>query len=171
MESSTIEQLVLHNDYNKLTPEHQSVYKASHSCETALIKLINDILWNMENKLVTVLVCLDLSAAFDTVDHDILLEVLHTSFGVMGTALDWFESYLNNRYFKVSIGNTYSSLKKLNYSVPQESCGGPVLFNCYCALLKNIIPDNLNIGGFADDHTVNGSFTSGKDGISELNCV
>ena len=54
-----------------------------HSCETSLVKLVNDILWNMENQLVTAIVILDLSAAFDTVDHDILLEVLGKCFGIV----------------------------------------------------------------------------------------
>ena len=71
---------------NGLIPDHQSAYREHHSCETALIKLVNDILWNMENKKLTLLVCLDLSAAFDTVDHNILIETLENLYGVRDVA-------------------------------------------------------------------------------------
>ena len=76
VEKITLDQLNQHcQDYN-LVPEYQSAYRKKHSCETSLVKLVNDTLWNMENQLVTAIVILDLSAAFDTVDHDLLLEVL-----------------------------------------------------------------------------------------------
>ena len=64
------------DDYDHLA-EYQSVYRRYYSCETSLLKLINDVLWNMENKLVTAVTILDLSAKFNTEDHDLLLEVLH----------------------------------------------------------------------------------------------
>ena len=83
-ECAAIGQLVKYNDTNGTTPKHQSACTEKHSCETALIKLVNDILWNMENKKLTALVFLDLSAAFDTVDHRILLDKLNKSFGVQG---------------------------------------------------------------------------------------
>ena len=80
-------------------PDYQSAYCSGYSCETALLKLPNDVLWNMEHKMITPLVAIDLSATFDTVDHDIFLNVLHDKFSLEGTAAQWFESYLRPRNF------------------------------------------------------------------------
>ena len=71
---------------HKLLPSYQSACRPYHHCETALLKIVNDILWNMENKKFTVLIAVDLLAAFDTVDHNILLFVLEREFGIRGTA-------------------------------------------------------------------------------------
>ena len=68
-------------------PDYQSAYGENYSCETTLIKIVDDILWSMENGEVTALMALDLSAAFDTVDHEILLKVLQKRFGIDGTCL------------------------------------------------------------------------------------
>ena len=65
-----------HCNQNSSLPEYQSVYREEHSSETSLVNLINDILWGMENQLVTAVIMQNLSAAFDTVDHDLLLHVL-----------------------------------------------------------------------------------------------
>ncbi|CAB4021807.1 Hypothetical predicted protein, partial [Paramuricea clavata] len=80
-----------------LYPLLQSAYRQYHSTETALLKVANDILMNMNSQRVTLLVLLDLSAAFDTVDHEILLSRLSSSFGIRGKALEWFSSYLSGR--------------------------------------------------------------------------
>ena len=71
--------------------------------ETSLIKLINDILWAMERQEVTALTALDLSAVFDTVDHEILMQVLEHQFGITKLALSWFKTYLYPRKFIVNI--------------------------------------------------------------------
>ena len=76
VEKITLDQFNEHCNEYKLVPEYQSAYRKKHSCETSLVKLVNDTLWNMENQLVTAIVILDLSAAFDTVDHQLLLDVL-----------------------------------------------------------------------------------------------
>ena len=72
----------------------------------------------MENKKVTLLIAMDLWAAFDTVDHNILLLVLEREFDIKGTVLEWCNSYLENRKFKVNVGQGYSEIKTFNYSVP-----------------------------------------------------
>ena len=90
--------------------------------------MTNNILWNVENKLVTVVTLLDLSANFDTVDHDILLEVLHNKFGIDGNALKWYSNYLKPRKFKVNIKKAYSAEKTMQFSIPQRSVQGAFLF-------------------------------------------
>ena len=96
-ERAVFDQLYAHVMNNELFPELQSVYRKSHSTETALVKIVNDILLDMNRQRVSLLVLLDLSAAFDTVDHTILLRRLETSFGVTGDALKWIASYLSAR--------------------------------------------------------------------------
>ena len=82
---------------NDLFPISQSAYRPNHSTETALLKVTNDILLNMNDKRVTLLLLLDLSVAFDTFDHDTLLHGLQFTFGVNGKVLSWFLSYLSGR--------------------------------------------------------------------------
>ena len=85
----------------------------------------NDILLAMDRQHVTLLVLLDLSAAFDTVDHRVLLRRLEVTYGITGTALQWFRSYLTGRTQQVYINQTYSDDFPLPYGVPQVSCLGP----------------------------------------------
>ena len=101
VESAGMKQINEYCMFNNLFLEYQSAYRPHKSCETALIKIVNEILWNMEYKRVMILVAMDLSAAFDTVDHSILLKVLNQQFGIDGTPLKWGKSYLENRSFKV----------------------------------------------------------------------
>ena len=84
------------NEYH-LQPDYQSAYRENYSCEMAILGISNDILWAMENQSITSLTAIDLSAAFDTVDHAILLVILSNKFGITGTALKWFNSYLHPR--------------------------------------------------------------------------
>ena len=96
-------QLSQHCDNHNLQPDYQSAYREHYSCETAVLKVSNDILWAMESLAVTSLVALDLSAAFDTVDHDILLSILKNKYGIHTKALKWFNEYLRPRSFKVAV--------------------------------------------------------------------
>ena len=84
---------------------------------------------------VTPLIALDLSAAFDTVNHGVLLKVLQNRFGIKDLALNWFRSYLSNRKITVQINDCFSDELDLPFSVPQGSCAGPVLFNMYASTL------------------------------------
>ena len=81
-----------------LRENQQSAYRKFHSVATALVSVHNDIMYAMDGKKAVLLVLLDLSAAFDTIDHAILLERLYVNFGIQGLALTWFQSYLNNRH-------------------------------------------------------------------------
>ena len=89
-----------------------------HSCETSLLKLHNDLIANRDNNLSTVSVLLDLSAAFDTVDHHILIRRLDEFYGIKQTTLAWFQSYLSDRTSSVYIKNTYSQPINLSCGVP-----------------------------------------------------
>ena len=109
----------------KLFPTLQSAYRQYHSTETAMIKVTNDILRAIDDYSDVILVLLDLSAAFDNLDHHILLSRLQSYFGFTGSVLQWFRSYLTNRSQKVVIGEVASSLRQLEFGVPQGSILGP----------------------------------------------
>ena len=93
----------------------------------------------MDNKEVTLLVLLDPSAAFDTIEHSILLNILQQDFGVVGTAFSWFDSFLSARKQRILVGDKTSDDFNLNCGVPQVSFMGPILFNLYFSCLFNII--------------------------------
>lgn len=118
----------VHMTVNNLYPSLQSAYRKNHSTETALVKITNNILCNTNNQHVTLLVLLDLSAAFDTIDHDILLKRLSTKLGVEGVVLQWFQSYLEGRSQRVSVHGSISDKFDLHWGVPEGSCLGPLLF-------------------------------------------
>ena len=118
VERAMLLQLSQHcQDFN-LQPDYQSAYRPDYSCETAVLRISNDILWAFEKKSITALVAIDLSAAFDTVDHAILLRVLNAKYGITGQALQWFDSYLRGRSFKVVIDDKYSKPHSLDVSIP-----------------------------------------------------
>ena len=131
----------------------QSAYKIYHSTETALLKVQNDILLSLDKGKAVVLVLLDLSAAFDTVDHEILLKRLQTHLGITGSAIEWFRSYLSDRKQTVTIQGSTSSKRNLRYGVPQGSVAGPFLFSVYTLPLGDIIRKyGVNFKIFADDN-------------------
>ena len=110
-----------------LLPRLQSAYRRHRSTETAVLKVLSDILHAIDTGDLSVL-ALDLSAAFDTVDHGILLQRLETSFGVGGLVLDWYRSYLTNRLQYVCRGTSCSAARKMWFGVPQGSVLGPFLW-------------------------------------------
>ena len=122
----------------------------------------------MENQLVTAIVILDLSAAFDTFNHDLLLEVLGRRFGLVGTAIEWYRSYLVPRSFRVSIKDKMLQPRQLDYSVPRGSIQGSFLFIAYASTLDQVIDSKqLTLSGFADDHGVRKAFKPSKLGHKE----
>ena len=98
-----MDQLRSHLETNKLSEILQSAYRAQHSTETVLLKVMNDILTDCDSGNVSLLNLIGLSAAFDAIDHSILLQHLEITVGVSGTALEWFKSYLSNRHQAVVI--------------------------------------------------------------------
>ena len=160
VEKAAINQLVQHADYHDLSPHYQSAYKKNHSCKTPLLKLMNDALWAMEQQQATIVVITDLLAAFDMVNHDILLSVLDKRFGLQGKILDWTETYLHPRNFKVCIGDAKSGVRQLKQLVPQGSVGGPILFNFYCSKITSVIGEGceIELASFVDDHNLRKTF-------------
>ena len=126
-----------------LFPDLQSAYRRNSSTETALLRVRNDILFNMNHQHVTLLVFLDLSAAFDTIDHLTLLDRLTHKFGIDGVVLEWFRSYLTDRSQQVIIGSDRSRPMDVHYGVPQGSCLGPLLFSIYTSQIFDIVSDHL----------------------------
>jgi hypothetical protein len=116
---------------NNIDTYYQSAYKRNHSTESALVRVQNDLLMAVDRLGGAILVLLDLSAAFDTIDHSILLNTLRSNFGVSGPALEWFNSYLCNRQQAVRIGDVTSKDRPLSFGVPQGSVLGPQLFSIY----------------------------------------
>ena len=114
-------------------------YKAGHSTETALLSIKNEVHLSLSRGESTALVLLDLSAAFNTIDHATLLSCLQIWFGVGGSVLKWFTSYLTDRYQSIKIGSTLSDVCKLLYSIPHGSVLGPLLFSLYTTPLSLII--------------------------------
>ena len=163
LEKVALTQFMEHCNINNLIPDYQSAYREHFSCETALTKLNDDLLWAMEKQQVTALMALDLSAAFDTVDHQILLEVLQSHYGLTDHALMWFDTYLRPRTCKVTVGPSCSSERDLTFSVPQGSCMGPVLYLSYAGTLQEIIPADIMLHGYADDHAVKLSFPTNDE--------
>ncbi len=130
----------------------QSGFKAFHSTESALLKVFNDLLLVTDSGHSAILMLLDLSAAFDTVDHGILISRIEHHVGIKGTALEWFRSYLSDRSFSVSLGDCVSSSASLLCGVPQGSILGPVLFSLYMLPLGSILrKHNIAFHFYADD--------------------
>ena len=124
-------QFLNHITANKLIDKFPSAYKPGHSTDTALIRVVNDMFNAIDNRNLSLLTLLDLSAAFDTIVHAILLERLHTSFGIDGLLLKWIKRYLSNRHQKVKIDNNLSNVLPILYGVPQVSNLGRLLFSMY----------------------------------------
>ena len=137
---------------NSLFEMFQSGFRRHHSTESALVKVTNDLLIASDEGCLSVLVLLDLSAAFDTVDHQILIERLDTLIGIKGTALSWFRSYLSNRTQFVHVNDESSLYTKVSYGVPQGSVLGPILFILYLLPLGSAIKKyDINFHCYADD--------------------
>jgi len=140
-----------HLTRNKLQEVLQSAYRQYHSTETALLKVQNDLLTAIDTDGGAILVLLDLSAAFDTIDHKILIQRLY-DLGIRGAALNWFKSYLSERTQSVTIKGVRSEKRELVYGVPQGSVLGPILFTIYTIPLGKIAKKyNLLYHIYADD--------------------
>ena len=160
--SKILEKEVYSRVYNFLVETdqlYQSQYgfRSGHSCQNAISELIGTILKNQEENKMTIRVFIDLSKAFDTLSHDILLRKLY-KYGIRGTTLNWFESYLSNRIMRVKIQNNigemeYSTYHPLTYGTLQGSCLGPLLFLIFINDLHYSVTYGTSLL-FADDTTI-----------------
>ena len=133
LERCVNKQLNNHLEVNDLLPAVQSAYRSRHSTETAVLKVLSDVYAAADDRHVTLLCLLDLSAAFDTVDHTILLHRLSHTFGLRGSVLDWFRSYLTDRTQSVLYNGQMSAVMTIRFGVPHGSVLGPNLFVLYSA--------------------------------------
>ena len=159
--SKILEKLVYNRVYtflNKTNQIYESQYgfRSKHSCEHAISDLVGNILKGKENGEHTISVFLDLSKAFDTLEYSTLFKKLEI-YGIRGTALDWFKSYLTNREMRtkciINDKVCYSDKKNITYGAPQGSCLGPLIFLIFC----NDLHLNLEFTKcilFADDTTI-----------------
>lgn len=151
IENVILDQLFLHLNAVQALPDSQSAYRRLYSTETTMCSVLNDLLVLMDNEKCGILILLDLSAAFDTVVHTLLLDDCR-AIGIEGNALMYIQSYLENRTYCVQIGKSYSNEKKLERGVPQGSVLGPILFCIYTIELSHLLEKHgVSFKLFADD--------------------
>ena len=154
-----------------IIPENQSAYRENHSTETTVCAVINDMTDIIANGKCGILVMLDLSAAFDTVDHNLLLKDL-SSVGITEDVHLWYKSYLENRSSIVMISNEKSMTKRLSKGVPQGSVLGPLLFCIYTIELSNILKKHtVKFKLFADDTQFYFPVENIEDAKNKINAI
>ena len=152
IEKTVVKRLNYYMSCNSLRLKYQSVYRTSHGTETALVKIHNDILRSLDARQGVILVMLDLSAAFDTIDHDILLNRLRARLDVDGTALRWLREYHTGRTQVTVINHSHSSPFQLDFGAPQGSVMGPEDYKIYTLPVGNITrAHGLTFHGYAED--------------------
>ena len=152
IERTVLSRINAHMNANNLHCDAQFGYKKYHSTETMLLGLSDEVLQGFDNNRCTIVLFLDLSAAFDTIDIKILLEILQKEIGIVGSAIDWIEAFLTNRTQRVKIDNYFSDPLRVEFGVPQGSILGPNLFNVYTRSQKLVFQDRgYKSSSFADD--------------------
>lgn len=151
-EKIVYDQINLYFSKNKLNSPYQHAYKKGHSTTTALVQMTDDWLQEFDERKLVGTVMLDLSAAFDLIDHDLLLDKLRC-YGFEKCAIQWIHSYLTDRKFNVLFNGSYSDTKVLRCGVPQGSCLGPLLFSIFINDLSFILK-RATIALYADDLTI-----------------
>ena len=152
LERIVSKKLIAHVNKNNLFDPFQSAFRKGHSTETALLRITDTIFSTLNSNTCCQLILLDLSSAFDTLDHNILISRL-TVMGISCLALKWFTTYLTNRNISIMIDKSYSPLSPLSYGIPQGSVLGPSLFSIYIRPIADLIKKfpNIHYHIFADD--------------------
>ena len=172
IEKAIATQIHSHLINNDIVDNFQSAYKTGHSCETALLRVYNDIVTTIGRGNGAMLVLLDLSAAFDTIDHDNLFCILEKYVGICGNALKLIKSYFSNRTQRVQIDNVLSDFANIICGVHQGSVLGPLNFFWYLLPLSAILRyHNIGYHVYADDTKLYVSFKGKQplEAISKLN--
>ena len=149
VESVVKNQLINYLEKYDILIKVQFGFRKKHSTKLALADLVSDIMEKLDNGFITFGIFIDLRKAFDTINHEILLQKLHY-YGIRGLPLHWFKSYLSDRQQTVTINNVFSSYRSIECGVPQGSILGPILFLLY---INDIIhsTDTFDFRLFADD--------------------
>ena len=161
--SKVMEKVVYNRVYNFLIKtgqicDTQYGFRSNHSCEHAVAQLVGTVLKNLENKRTTISVMLDLSKAFDTIEHSIMIQKLEL-YGVRGICVEWFKSYLQHRQMRVRCRVTstqdeaLSNYQTVDYGTPQGSCLGPLIFLIFVNDMYLHL-NEVDSVQFADDTTV-----------------
>jgi retron-type reverse transcriptase len=134
-------------------PKYQSAYRPGYSTETALLSVLNDLYSYIDHSQAAFILSLDLSAAFDLLNHDILLRRLEDMFGLSPSVISLLRSYLSHRFFVVDCDGSLSAPQKLSFGVPQGSVLGPILFLYYVSPVVTILPAfSIDYHYYADDY-------------------
>ena len=166
MEKAVNTRLDAHLEDNLLLDEHQSAYRIGHSTETLLLKMHDDILGALDQGKATLLVMIDISAAFDVVEHRRLLKRHEEYFGITHKALDWMESYLKDRMQTVAIADKSSNTVPSEYGFPQGSVLGGKKYIMYSSPLANVTnAHDVSHKSYADDSSLYISFCLDDDSV------
>jgi hypothetical protein len=158
VERIVVRQLSQYLDANGLLPKLQSGFRRHHSTESALLRVLSDLFSSVDSGRISLLALLDVSAAFDTVDHAILLDRLSISFGITGSAFDWMRSFVVGRTQTVHYCGSISQCAVVRSGVAQGSVLGPLLYVLYTADIQKLV-ESLGFGVhlYADDTQFHGS--------------
>ena len=161
---NSLNRLDQHKTSNNLWEPFQSAYRRGHSTETAVLHVQNDVLCAVDRGKCVFLVLLDLSAAFDTVSHNIVLKRLSSNFGVNRIALQWIKSYLTGRSQSVFVSGKYSESAWLKYGVPQGYALDPTIFLDYSSPVAALIRSHgTSVQCYADDTQLYTSFNPSEE--------
>ena len=159
--------IMSHVSDQQMVESFQSAYRKKHSTETELLYVISAVKTAMDKKQGAILLLVDFSSAFDTIDHNILIRRLRLRYGFVGKTLDWVISYLKERTQRVVIGDQSSSTTTLTRGVPEGSIFGPLLFSLYVQPIGDIIrAHGLFFHQYADDLQVYAHFDLNHSALS-----